>query len=76
LILKAPAPIFAALKRLNNRVLGRMEMLGGVLVARRVAATNMAAAETFTEMNPAITSLETVFTTLGTRRHFTNLIQM
>src|SRR5689334_14215543 len=30
----APAPIFARLERFDNRVLGRVKMLGGVLVFR------------------------------------------
>jgi hypothetical protein len=45
LIDKAPAPIFSWLNGFHNRVVRGMEMLGGMFIFGRVAATNVAAAE-------------------------------
>ena len=39
----APAPVFARLERLDDRVVGRPKVLGGVFVRRRVAAADMPA---------------------------------
>jgi hypothetical protein len=46
LIHVTPAPVFALFKGLDDRVLGGMKMLGGMLVGRRIATADMAADET------------------------------
>ena len=38
-----PTPVFIRLEGLDNRVVGRVEMLGGVLILRRIAAADMPA---------------------------------
>jgi hypothetical protein len=50
-----PAPILTWLKRLHDRVLGVMKMLGRVLVFRGIAAADMAALQTKAQVDPAIT---------------------
>ena len=39
----APAPVLARLEGLDDRVLGRVEMLSGVAMGRGIAAADMAA---------------------------------
>ncbi len=43
----APAPVFARLEGLDDRVIGRMEVFGRVLVLRGVATANMPTDEAF-----------------------------
>jgi hypothetical protein len=43
-------------------MLGVMEMLGGVLILRRVTAANMAAFETQPQMNPGVPCLHAILT--------------
>ena len=43
----ATAPVFAWLEGLDDRVIGRMEVFGRVLVLRGVAAANMPTDEAF-----------------------------
>jgi hypothetical protein len=38
-----PAPFFTRLKRLDDRMFGRMEMLGGVFVLRGITTADVAA---------------------------------
>ena len=45
LVDKAPAPIFAWLKRAHDGVLGVVKVLGGVPVHRRIAAAHVPADE-------------------------------
>lgn len=72
----APAPIFAGLKRLHNRVLRLVEMFGGVFVPGRVAAADVATDQTFAQMNPAITHRQTFFAAIGARLDGLDLIQV
>jgi hypothetical protein len=72
----APAPIFAGLKRFNDRVLRGVKVFGCVLIFRRVAAAYVAARHTQTQMNPGVADLQTVFTAVGARRDFANLIEV
>jgi hypothetical protein len=71
-----PAPIFARLKRLNDRVMGRVKMFGGMLVFGGIAAANMPANQAFAQMHPAIPHLQTFFATFGARLNIVNLIGM
>jgi len=43
----APAPVFAWLEGLDDRVIGRMEVFGRVLVFRGVATANVPTDEAF-----------------------------
>ena len=53
-----PHPILTRLERPNNRMSGSMVMPGGVPVLRRVAASDMAAAQADPEMHPGVTGRE------------------
>jgi len=72
----APAPIFAALERLNDRMLGGVIVFGGVLTFGLVTAADMPARQTHSQMDPGITELETLFTTACIGLDVTNLVQM
>jgi hypothetical protein len=68
----APPPILARLKRAHDRMLGVMEMFGGVLILRRVAAAHVATAETLPQMYPGIAHLQTFFAAFPAGLHVTN----
>src|SRR5215469_15766215 len=72
----APYPVLSRLERLNDGMAGGVEMLGSVLVLGRVAATHMPTGETESKMDPGITDLQTVFTSLGTGGDVMYLIKM
>jgi hypothetical protein len=61
----APPPVLSPFCGLDNRVMCRTEMLACMLILRRVAAADMTAFETHTQVNPGIPDPETVFTALG-----------
>jgi hypothetical protein len=52
-----PTPVLPRLKRLDNWVRRLMEVFGGMLVLRRVAAANVAALQTETQVHPAVAHL-------------------
>src|SRR6185312_3328903 len=73
----APAPILARLEALHHRVLRRVEMLGGVLAGRLIAATDMAANQAHPQVNPAAMRLQAFLATLrGTRGDVADLIEV
>jgi hypothetical protein len=57
-----PHPVFAWLDRAYQGVFASMEMLGGMLVLRRVAASNVPAFKAKPEVYPSISHLDAVFT--------------
>jgi hypothetical protein len=50
----APSPILTRLKRLHNRMLGPVKVLGRVLILRRVAATDVTARHAHPQMDPVV----------------------
>jgi hypothetical protein len=70
----APTPRLAGLKRLHDRVLGTVEVLGGVFVFRGVAATDMAALQAQPQVYPAVTHLQALFAALGVRGDLLDLV--
>ena len=62
-----PDPVLARLEGLNDRMVDGVEMPGGVLVLRRVAAADMPTGETEAQMHPAISGFQTVLTSIGAR---------
>ena len=54
-------------------MLGAMEMLGGVLVFRGVAAADVAALHAQAEMHPGVAHLQALFAALGVWRYFVNV---
>jgi hypothetical protein len=61
----APTPVLPWLERLDNRVVGRMEMPGGVLILRIVTAADMPAFETEAQVYPRIPDSQTILTAIG-----------
>jgi len=68
----APAPVLARLERLHDGVLALMEVLGGVLVLGRITAADVAAGETFSEMDPAIAHLQAFLAALPAGSYLTD----
>src|SRR5882762_2711872 len=54
----APAPAFPGLERGDDRMPGLLEMLGGVLVLRVVAASDMTARPAQAKMQPGVSRRE------------------
>src|SRR5216683_4231814 len=70
----APKPTLAGFYGLHDGVLGSTKVLGGVLVFRGVAAADVPAALTQTQVHPTVAHLETLFASLGFRLYGTDLI--
>src|SRR5436309_2890852 len=68
----APTPILPGLERSHDRVVGRTIILGGVLVLRIVATSNMSASSAQTKMHPFVSGGEAFFAAGGIRhgRHY------
>jgi hypothetical protein len=54
LVNKTPTPIFVGFKGLDNGMLGLLKMFGGVFIFGIVAAADVSAGETQTQVNPRI----------------------
>ena len=54
-------------------MLGAMEMFGGVLVFRGVAAADVAAFHAQAKMHPGVAHFQALFAALGVRRYFVNV---
>jgi len=61
---------------LHDGVLGRVKVLGRMLADRRVAAAHMPALQAKPQMHPALSDLQTLFTTRRMRLDLTNLTKM
>jgi len=72
----APAPVFAGLERLYDRVAGGVKVPGGMLVLRGIAAANMPAFEAETQVYPRIADFQTILTPIGARCDLLYLIKM
>jgi hypothetical protein len=53
-----------------------MKMLGGVFVLRGIAAADMSAGETESQMDPGIAHLQTFLATMSLRLHIVDLVKM
>jgi hypothetical protein len=71
-----PDPVLSRLEGLDHRVVGRVEMLGGVLILRIVTATDMSAGETEAQVDPGSANFQTVLTSIGARCDVLDLIKM
>ncbi len=71
-----PGPVLSRLEGLNDRMVGGVEMPGGVLVLRRVTAANMPTRQTEAQMHPAISGFQTVLTSIGAGCDLSYLIKM
>lgn len=72
----APDPLLTRLEGLNDRVVGSMEMLGGVLILRIVTATDMSTGETEAQVHPGITHFQAFLASIGAWRDLSYLIEM
>src|SRR4051794_8814714 len=72
----APAPVFARLERLDDRMASGVEVLGGVLVLRGVAAADVPANQALAQVDPGVPDLQAILTPVGAGRHVANFIQM
>src|SRR5712671_4840237 len=72
----APAPVLARLKRLDDRVFGVAVVRARVPVLGRVAAADMSAGKTQTQMNPAVSHFETLFAALSAGGNFVNFTEV
>ncbi len=61
----APLPAFAGLDGLHDRVLGGVEMFGGVLVFRGIAAAHFSAFQAEPQVHPGVADFEAFFAALG-----------
>src|SRR5712692_3091380 len=71
-----PDPVLTRLEGLDNGVVGGVKMPGGVLILRRVTATNMSTRETEAQVHPGVTCFQTIFAPIGARRDFVYLVQV
>ena len=76
LINVAPHPILTRLERLDDRVVGGVEVLGGVLVLRVVAAANIAAAHALAQVYPGVAGLQAVFAAVSAGLNFVDLVEV
>ena len=53
-----------------------MVVFGGVLVARRIAAADMAAYEAYPQVHPGVAGLQALFAALRARLDIANLIEV
>jgi hypothetical protein len=72
----APAPSFAGLERLHDRMLGVMKVFGGVFVFRGITTADVAALQTKAEVNPSVTHLQAFLATMCVRGDLPNLVEM
>ena len=71
-----PAPILPGLDRSHDGMLGRMEVLGSMLIFGRIATTDVPATQTQAKVHPPVAHLQTLFTTSGMRFDVLDLIEM
>src|SRR5215510_12347432 len=71
-----PHPLFPRLEGANQRMFRRMVVLSRVLVRRGIAAADVTAIQTQTQMQPTSPVAQTIFAASRAGRDFLNLIQM
>ena len=69
-------PVFPWLEGLHDRMIGRVEMPGGVLILRIVTAPDMSTGETEAQVHPGITDFQAVLAPIGARRDVTYLVEV
>ena len=71
-----PAPVLSTLGRAHHWVVGLNEMPGRVLILGGVAAADLSADETHSEVDPGVARLEAFFTAAGVGLNFLNLVEV
>jgi hypothetical protein len=69
-----PTPVLPRLEGLDDRVVGRVKVFGGVLILGIIAAPDMAAFETETQVYPRIPDFQTILTAIRAGGNFSYLI--
>src|SRR5215467_7287789 len=72
----APAPIFARLEGLDNRVIGGVEMLRSVFVFRRIAAADVPADEALAQVHPGVANPQAILTAVRARCDISYLVEV
>src|SRR3954453_14369222 len=72
----APTPPLGFIVGLHDRVPGSLEMLGRMLANRLVAAPNVTANPTYSEMDPVLTNLQAFLAAIGGRSDLCNQVQV
>ncbi len=72
---EAPLPVSAG-KRLHDGVSRRFEVFGGMLVRRRIAASDMPANQAHPQLDPAVSCFQALFAALRVRCYVSNLVKM
>jgi diketogulonate reductase-like aldo/keto reductase len=72
----APAPVFARLERLHDRMGSVLEVFGRVTIRGAVAASDMATRQAQTQMHPSGADLKAILASLGAGLYFVDLIQV
>lgn len=70
----APTPVFSAFRRLNNRVLRRVEMTARVLSLRRIAAAHVATLQAHAQVHPLGACLQAFLAAFGVWFHLFDVI--
>jgi hypothetical protein len=71
-----PPPVFSWLERLNDWVIGLVEMPGGMLILRIVTAAHMPAFQANTQMDPGVTHFQAFLTPSGAGCDLSYLVKM
>lgn len=72
----APAPVLTRLEGLYERMVGRVEVLSGMLILRGVAAADVSTSLADAQMHPGIPECQTFFTTIGAGSNLVDQIEM
>src|SRR5438309_4291807 len=72
----APEPLLARLEGANNRMPGRLRVLGGVPVLGVVAAAHIAAAHAQTEVHPPVSCPQAILAAVARRSYLPNLVEV
>jgi hypothetical protein len=67
LVSVTPSPVLIWLEGLNDRVVGRVEMLGGMLILRIVAAADMPAFKADAQVYPGVTDFQAILAPISAR---------
>src|SRR5690242_6518480 len=76
LVSVTPSPVLIWLEGLHDRVVGRVEMLGGMLILRLIAAADMPAFKADSQVYPGVADFQAILTPISARCDLTYLIKV
>ena len=71
-----PAPVLLWLEGLHDRMVGRVEMPGGMFILRIVTAADMSTDQTDTQMHPGVTHFQALLAAIGARCDLSDLVEV